>query len=803
MKNIYNFAEAKDFNSTIMKKIVLMTLTVFSVIIASAQTLKNYEQGIPNDPNYDYLKDFSALKNYIDYDKFPNFKLGIGTTVDQYLSNPTVAGMTNDNFTETVAGNAMKMSSCVNNSGGMDFTRVTNYVNAAEKAGINVYGHTLAWHSQQPNGWLRGLIKDRPAVPFENPDTIVSIIVGSKDFRTQQFVGWTADKSQYGFTLNYSSTDGLNIHTTKKVNSWEVQFVGYDNIPTEAGKTYKFTYEIKGSHSGKMHSKLGDWGNGSNTDFSFSDEWQEVEVTYTSPINNPFMLFQCGDFVGDIYIRNIKVEDSVGAMKIDEKRRFLKVEASAKTSEVWDNQFWILTSEPFSPGQSYVFSAEVRADKAAKASTQIHNDPGNYVDYNAFGNIDFSPEWKPIEISGNFAKGGKSIAFNLSELAEANTYYFDNVSLKVGGVEKIINGTIDEDELSSFRMKKASGAVTLPKIEQSDFYLKVPQSTPLTKEEKRDILCGAMEKWIKGMMNACGGKVKAWDVVNEAISGGGNDGNGNYTLQHSEGFNGEATWDVGGDAFYWQDHMGDLEYIRSAVRYARQYGPEDIKLFINDYNLESDWDGNKKLKSLINWIDKWEADGVTFIDGIGTQMHISYYENSGTQNSKKNAITNMFKLMAASGKLVRVSEFDMGYVNASGRDVPTSEMTEQQHKNMADYYEWIIKEYLRLIPAEQQWGICFWCPTDSPANSGWRANTPVGIWTNNTFYRKHAYAGIVRGLGGVDHSGVDEISTEENPAWNGYATGIYNINGFRYPSNTNFSDLPSGIYIIDGKVVKK
>ncbi|MDE6291193.1 MAG: endo-1,4-beta-xylanase, partial [Muribaculaceae bacterium] len=662
-----------------MKKTVLTTMTVFSVILSSAQTLKNYEQGNPNNPEYDYLKDFAALKNYIDYDSYPNFRLGIGTTVSEYLTNPTVAGLTNDNFTETVAGNAMKMSSCVNNSGSMDFSRVRDYVNAAEKAGIHVYGHTLAWHSQQPNGWLRGLIKDRPPVPFENPDTMVNVVIGSKDYRIQQNVGWTADKSKYGFTLNFSTADGLNIHTTKKVNSWEVQFVGYDNIPVEAGKTYTFKFEIKGSQAGTMHSKLGDWGSGSNTDFNFTPDWQEVEVTYKSPINNPFLLFQCGDFVGDIFIRNIKVEDSVGAMKVDEQRRYLKIEASARKSEVWDNQFWVIPSSSFVTGQNYVFTADIRADKPARVSTQLHNDPGNYVDYNAFGNIDFGTDWKTIEISGKFANGGKSIAFNLSELPEANNYYFDNISLKIGGLEKIINGSIEEDELSSFVMKKAAGGLTDPVIERSEFSLRLPQSTPLTREEKREVLCDAMEKWIKGMMNACGGKVKAWDVVNEAISGGGNDGSGNYTLQHSEGYNGDATWDVGGDAFYWQDHMGDLEYIRSAVRYARQYGPEDIKLFINDYNLESDWDGNKKLKSLINWIAKWEADGETFIDGIGTQMHISYYENSGTQNSKKNAITNMFKLMAASGKLVRVSEFDMGYVNASGRDVPTSEMTEQQH----------------------------------------------------------------------------------------------------------------------------
>lgn len=785
-----------------MKTFAISVFATLSFLSISAQSLKNYEQGDPNKSSYSYLKDYAPLKKYIDYDKYPNFHLGIGTTVDEYLRNSTVSGLTNDNFTETVAGNAMKMASCVNNSGYMDFTRVTNYVEAAEKAGINVYGHTLAWHSQQPNGWLRNLIKDKPPVPFENPDVMVEVEVSSKDYRTQQNVGWTADKAKYGFSLNFSSTDGLNIHTTKMVNSWEVQFVGYDNIPIEAGKSYKLTYEIKGSDNGTMHSKLGDWGNGENTDFSFSTDWENVSVTYSCPVNNPFILFQCGDYVGDIYIRSIKVEESIGAMKIDEQRRYLKVETSAKTSEVWDNQFWIISSSPFSAGQNYVFTADVKADKAAKASTQIHNSPGEYVDYNAFGNIDFTTDWKTISISGRFAKGGNSIAFNLSELADANTYYFDNISLKVNNNEKIVNGAIDNDELGSFRMKKASGAIVPPAIEESEYTLVVPHSTPLTKEEKCEILSEAMEKWIQGMMKACGGKVKAWDVVNEAISGGGNDGSGNYTLQHSEGFNGDATWDVGGDAFFWQDHMGDLEYVRSAVRYARQYGPEDIKLFINDYNLESDWDGNKKLKSLINWIDKWEADGVTYIDGIGTQMHISYYENKGTLDSKKNAITNMFKLMAASGKLVRVSEFDMGYVNANGQDVPTSQMTEQQHKNMADYYEWILKEFFRLIPADQQWGICFWCPTDSPANSGWRANTPVGIWTNNTFYRKHAYAGIVRGLGGVVYSGIEEL-TDDFSSFDRKAAGIFTINGVRLPDNLNYSELPSGIYIIDGKVVLK
>jgi GH35 family endo-1,4-beta-xylanase len=44
----------------------------------------------------------------------------------------------------------------------MNFTTVKNYVKTATEAGINVYGHTLAWHSQQPKSWLLRLLADKP-----------------------------------------------------------------------------------------------------------------------------------------------------------------------------------------------------------------------------------------------------------------------------------------------------------------------------------------------------------------------------------------------------------------------------------------------------------------------------------------------------------------------------------------------------------------------------------------------------------------------------------------------------------------
>ena len=778
----------------------IYTTFILLGVVGATMAQSNYEMGKPNDTNYRYLDDYHNLKEYINYAKYPNFKLGIGTTVNEYLNNTEVRNMINSNFTETVAGNAMKMASCVDGNGNMNFTTVTNYVNKATQAGLNVYGHTLAWHSQQPNGWLRKLIADKPAPELADGDVDVYVSVAAKDFRTQQNVGWKSDESQYGYKLNFDATDGLNIHCTKKVSSWEVQFLSMTDIPTTSGKKYRMTMTVRGTKAGKLHTKLGDWSGGANADVPFTTEWKEVSVDYKATMANCFYLLQCGDFVGDIYIKDIKFEETKKGKTVIEDRRCLKAHATARQSETYDNQIWLVPGS-FSANASYVFTADVRADKKATASTQIHNAPGAYVHYEAIGTVPFTTEWKTITLSGRLSKAGQSIALNLSELEDENNYYFDNVSFKINGVEKIKNGDFEGTDVSSFKVKEYGGSAVAPTISDRITYVYTPTSIPLSNEERHDTLVYAMDKWIKGMMNACKGKVKAWDLVNEAISGGGNDGSGNYTLQHSEGYNPNGTWDVGGDAFYWQDFMGDLEYVRQACRLARKYGPEDIVLFINDYNLESDWDSNKKLKSLINWIKKWEADGVTKIDGIGTQMHISYYKNSGTQASKKKAITNMFKLMAATGKYVRVSEMDMGYVDANGNNVSTADMTEAQHKEMADFYEWILKEYFSLVPPAQQWGICQWCATDSPANSGWRANTPVGIWDYN-YYRKHVYAGFVRGLGGAVYTGIGQMEAESNgDLESSVKGGVFDLQGRRLSNVTDIKSLPAGLYIVDGKKI--
>jgi hypothetical protein len=125
-----------------MKKFYLLWIIISMGAMAVAQ--EKFELGKPNNDAYRYLDDCRALKDYIDNSKFPNFKLGVGTIVNDYLQKGIVYNMTNKNFTETVAGNAMKMGSIVDGNGKMNFATVKNYVTAATEAGLNVYGHVLA-----------------------------------------------------------------------------------------------------------------------------------------------------------------------------------------------------------------------------------------------------------------------------------------------------------------------------------------------------------------------------------------------------------------------------------------------------------------------------------------------------------------------------------------------------------------------------------------------------------------------------------------------------------------------------------
>jgi len=709
-----------------MKQSLIIT-ALGAILMASCAdefNTNNYSVDRPTEQEaYLYLNDYQPLKQYVDRAKYANFHLGIGTTATDYLKKELVYSLVNSNFDETEPGNCMKMASCVNSDNGtMNFGTVTEYVNTATDAGLSVYGHTLAWHAQQPVKWLNSLMKDKEL--DIDPNALIETLVSSYSYEDKA----DGPFPHYPMGCEPPIVNGA-LHFVP-TGAWSQFFIfpGGNNSLTEGNYLCRLYMKSDKEAGGVQLTVQNGWG-GDADNKTVAIPLEEGDKVYE---------LQFPGIVGGNYDCILKPQSADATLDV-KKIEFYKLESPAVEVEKEVN-FYTYENKADGKFPHYPMGCEPPIQNGALhfvptgAWSQFFVVPGgdnqlDEGDYVFYVDMKADKEASGVQLTiQNGWSNAQSFTAAIPVEAGRHTYV-----LKFPGLTGSPSKNYD------CILKPQTADATL------DFYsLKVCKieklnSIPLTDEEKKDTLTWAMERWIKGMMEACGGKVKAWDVVNEAISGGNADAEGVYALQH-------ATEDTKDD-FFWQDYLGDLDYVRTAVRLAREYGPEDVKLFINDYNLESDWDQNNKLKSLIAWINRWEADGTTKIDGIGSQMHISCYADPKTQESKKAAIVNMFKLIAASGKLCRVSELDMGYVDADGNSVMTADMTEEQHKQMAELYKFVVKAYFENIPVAQQWGICQWCATDSPADSGWRKGEPTGLWDKN-YYRKHTYAGFADGLSG-------------------------------------------------------
>ena len=688
----------------------------------------NYDVEKPQTiAQYEYLNDYAPLKENLDRGAHPGFKVSAALGVDEFNQQGPLFRLAAHNFDEIVAGNAMKMASCVNDQGVMDFSKVSSFVTAAEDAGLTVYGHTLAWHSQQPKKWLEKLLADKELDVDPDQKTF-------KELSRQTYTDGAFPYYQMG-----CAPDIINgsIHFVP-TGDWS-QFFCMTGCNMKAGN-YVAILHIKSTKDGmiSLTAQNGWGGNSQNITQKFTvkaNEWVDAEIALNDIQGGNYdFILKPETFDGTLDLQSVTIgQYESPAMEMEQEVKLQTytdgafpyypmgcapdvINGSIHFVPTGDwSQFFCVTGAALKPG-NYAVDVEIKSTKAGNIKMTVQNGWGGNAE-SFTGSVALKEGWTTARFKMTLEQGG-----NYDFILKPETF----------------DATLDLKSISVKQIVKMN-------------------SIPLTPQEKSDTLTWAMNKWISGMMQATGGKVKAWDLINEAISGAGNV-NGFYPLQTA---NENSTED-----FFWQDYFTPEMYgpiVERAARdaYAAVEGtnPADLKLFINDYNLESDWDNNQKVKSLVYWIGVWEKKGQelgynTKIDGIGSQMHISYYENPQTLESKKKGIQNMLKIMAETGKLVRISELDMGYVDADGNEVSTAQLEKlpidervAKEKAMAEYYKWIIEQYFAIVPANQQYGICQWCLTDSPASSGWRKGMPVGLWNLN-YQRKPAYGGFADGLAG-------------------------------------------------------
>ena len=199
----------------------------------------------------------------------------------------------------------------------------------------------------------------------------------------------------------------------------------------------------------------------------------------------------------------------------------------------------------------------------------------------------------------------------------------------------------------------------------------------------REQLLQRMHDHIMTVVGRYKGKIKVWDVVNEAISDGGTN-----ILRDSP----------------WSRIIGP-DFIAKAFEYAHEADPDAI-LRYNDYSLENP----AKRRKLITMIKSLQAQGVPVM-AIGSQTHV--HLGSPTFEQEDQMLTDLDQL----GLPIHITELDVNNSQAgqrnTGADVANmSTMTgggvvSDSDKRLADEYSALFKAFLKhkSVKVVTFWGV--------------------------------------------------------------------------------------------------
>lgn len=719
--------------------------------------------------NYDYIKAYA--KQYA-----PHMTIGLGLGADQYISDPQYKQVADDNFQLFTTGNAMKHQAVVKSDGSLDFTTIDAFLQAVP-TDIKIYGHNFLWHTQQNQNYLKSLIA--PTMKVESSGGVANILSGdATDFNggtTGGWGSWGSNKDSQTIEEGTGS-DGTPCMVLKNLgdgNAWEAQ-CGYTLSDfLQVGKTYMIKFKAK-STSGAGYLQF-QYQNGTTygsqggyNDFNIGTDWNDFEYEFTpdyEDINRIILNF--GKVGATYYIDDIqfglKVEDPMTNVLSGDNSDFeggtkgswgswgnnstTSVSASGEGynsnycivlvnptdgSDYYAAQLAYTFDDPLKVGETYVIQFYAKTSLTG-AGVQFATQNSNDYSGEGYHAIPLSSEWVLCEHEYTCSKEGiNRILINFGK--NAATFYLDNIK---------------------FGVKKATARA----LTRGTSITYVPKSA----EEKKAALLSAMEAWIKGMAQHPGmERVTEWDVINEPIGDNSKwrgfdntfmDGDSAPVENEESGLTLNWGNEAGNGHFYWGYYIGK-EYATKAFEYARKYCSTGTKLYVNDYNLES---SPNKLAALIDFVQYIEDNGQE-VDGIGTQMHVS-------SSITKDQVDAMFKTMAATGKLIRVTELDV--------QVGTTTPSAEQLATQAEVYQMIFDSYRINVPQAQQSGITIWTLTDSKKeHEYWLPNDAPNLFDAN-YERKHAYKGVCDGIAGKDisedFSGDDwknayETEGEETPA---------------------------------------
>ncbi|WP_207494797.1 endo-1,4-beta-xylanase [Aridibaculum aurantiacum] len=276
-----------------------------ALVVAAAMSScsKMQDVGILNQGDF---KDTSApLKSAA------SFTVGAAVPFNQMVNNPLYNSIVKRDFSGITIENDMKHSSIVQANGSLSFTRADAIINAAQ--GLEIFGHTLAWHSQQNASYLKSYAGITVAAATE--------LINNGGFENG-LTGWSVFNTN-GATISAGSgpTEVRTGNGSMKVvnptawpgGQWRVQ-VSSSNFPTVVGRQYSVTYWVKAaSAGGSIRLSTGPTNAQYQGDQTIGTNWQMITFTFTANIASTTFLFDMGQVANTYYIDDVSVKEVVQA----------------------------------------------------------------------------------------------------------------------------------------------------------------------------------------------------------------------------------------------------------------------------------------------------------------------------------------------------------------------------------------------------------------------------------------------------------------------------------------------------------
>jgi len=232
----------------------------------------------------------------------------------------------------------------------------------------------------------------------------------------------------------------------------------------------------------------------------------------------------------------------------------------------------------------------------------------------------------PAQVNGRNEEAGKIAAKQFSSLTPENDMKWQ--SIHPDPERYTFNGADAYAEFARKNDMKLIGHTLVWHSQTPGWVFQGDGGQPATREQ----LLKRMREHIHTVVGRYKGKVKGWDVVNEALSDG-----GPAILRDSP----------------WRRIIGD-DFIDHAFRYAREADP-DVELYYNDYGLENGRKRENCVKLLKGLLDR----GVP-ITGVGTQSHFQL------ANPPISEVEETLKAFSALGLKVMVTELDVDVLPSRG-----------------------------------------------------------------------------------------------------------------------------------------